>query len=166
MTRFIFMRVFAGLAFVAATVSTLETTAQTVGRLFSTPMERELLDELRNAPPPVAPAPAPVVEAPPEPVLVREPEPPEVQNVRIDGLVLRSDGRNVIWVNGSAVQSGASTYDGVRVEAKRAAGGSVRVVHAEGSSAAELRPGESVEFVGGQIVSGIGSPERVESSEQ
>jgi hypothetical protein len=63
--------------------------AQQMGRLFFSPAERSLLDSLRKAKPP-AQKPA-------------APSPAEAQSARLDGYVVRSDGKSTVWVNGSAV---------------------------------------------------------------
>ena len=63
--------------------------AQQIGRLFHSAAERSALDSLRRTKP--APKPA-APRASPDP-----------QSTRLDGYVVRSDGKSTLWVNGSAV---------------------------------------------------------------
>lgn len=70
-----------------------------IGRLFTTPAERAGLDRLRDAggrapEPELAQGPA-VVEAQPAPAPPPPPEP-----IAVTGIVTRSDGKSVVWVNG------------------------------------------------------------------
>lgn len=55
-------------------------TAQPLGRLFFTPEQRALLDQQSPAPPSTSPHPD--------------------QDLRLDGVVKRSDGRHTVWING------------------------------------------------------------------
>jgi hypothetical protein len=66
--------------------------AEPLGRLFHSPAERSALDSLRKArlqpQKPAAPRPS-----------------AEPQSARLDGYVVRSDGRSTLWVNGSAISN-------------------------------------------------------------
>ena len=64
--------------------------AQQLGRLFHSAAERNALDSLRKAKPPQQkPAGSQPSAAP--------------QSARVDGYVMRSDGKSTLWINGSAV---------------------------------------------------------------
>ena len=63
--------------------------AQQMGRLFFSPAERSVLDALRKAKPPLQKSPAQSAAKP--------------QSDRLDGYVVRSDGKSTVWVNGSAI---------------------------------------------------------------
>jgi len=64
--------------------------AEPLGRLFHSAAERSMLDALRKAKSkPAKPAPSGSSN--------------ESQAQRLDGYVLRSDGRTTLWVNGSAL---------------------------------------------------------------
>lgn len=79
------MRALFGLAFVAGALTcTGATAAEPLGRLFFTPAQRNALDAGKR------------VGAPPP----RAPEPRGPQEVRLNGIVTRSDGESTIWVNG------------------------------------------------------------------
>lgn len=71
-----------------------------IGRLFTTSAERAGLDRLRDAGGRQA-APEPVqatavVEAQPAP-----PPPPPPEPISVTGIVTRSDGKSVVWINGT-----------------------------------------------------------------
>ena len=85
------------------------------GRLLHTPDERALID---HPPPPSTPA-EPVQEGP----------------VRLDGIVRRSDGRTVIWVDGRPTAAS---------EAQPTAGGSAAVLSLPNGERRRLRVGESI----------------------
>lgn len=70
-----------------------------LGRLFFTPAERAALDEQRRAV---------TVSA----AVSRVPEP-----LRLDGYVLRADGRTTVWVNGEAAGGESLRRKGVKVGA-------------------------------------------------
>lgn len=89
------------LAFLLAWAATAQAAAEPprIGRLFTTPAERAGLDRLRDAggrAPDPGQAQGPVaVEAQPEPAPPPPPEP-----IAVTGIVTRSDGKSVVWVNG------------------------------------------------------------------
>ena len=65
-----------------------------LGRLFFTPAQRATLDKMRAQNVGVEKTAADTVPAPPLP-----------QNVTLDGIVRRSDGRNTVWLNSRAVST-------------------------------------------------------------
>lgn len=85
---------------VAAAAAEAAADPPVIGRLFTTPSERAGLDRLRDAGG-QAPAPAPAqdlsaVEAQPAP-----PPPPPPEPIAVTGIVTRSDGKSVVWINGT-----------------------------------------------------------------
>jgi hypothetical protein len=66
--------------------------AQQLGRLFHSAAERSALDSLRKTKPPQQ-----------KPVSPQAPTAP--QSARVEGYVMRPDGKSTLWVNGSAVSS-------------------------------------------------------------
>ncbi|MCB1915585.1 MAG: hypothetical protein KDG52_07710 [Rhodocyclaceae bacterium] len=89
---------------------------QGFGRLFHSPEQRRLID---HPPPPAAPAEPPVEAGP----------------VRLDGIIRRSDGRTVIWVDGRATRS---------TEARPAASGNAAILSLPNGEHRRLRVGESI----------------------
>ena len=61
--------------------------AQEIGRLFHSTEQRSALDALRKTKPQAQKPPGPEQTAPAQPA-------------RVDGYVLRSDGKSMLWVNG------------------------------------------------------------------
>lgn len=84
MTR---LRIFVCILFIGTHSAPLG--AQQLGRLFFSPAERAALDSLRKAKPQSQ---KPAAQSAAEP-----------QSARLDGYVVRSDGKSTVWVNGSAV---------------------------------------------------------------
>ncbi|RSZ60085.1 hypothetical protein HF313_15330 [Massilia atriviolacea] len=69
-----------------------------IGRLFTTPAEREQLDIARGL---VAPPAPPAAAAPPEP-----------QPVTVDGFVRRSSGKATVWINKEAQDGARKRFSG------------------------------------------------------
>lgn len=135
----------AGLALVAACMSVPhDADAQRLGRLFSTPEERALLDELRRD--------RRIIEPEPQSVVDIAPEIPTVEQVTIDGVVLRSSGANSAWINGQPVSGGARTRDGVRVDASAAGGGQVKITLPSGADTIDLKPGQKIDVNSGVVL--------------
>lgn len=121
-----------------------EAHAQRLGRLFSTPEERALLDELRRERNIVAPDPQAVVTA--------VPDVPAVEQVTIDGVVLRSSGADSAWINGRQVSGGARTREGVRVDTSTSRGGRVKITLPSGADTIDLKPGQRIDVNSGVVV--------------
>ena len=120
-----------------------------IGRLFSSPEQRVELDRLRDdTGSGEAREPVPV----PDPVgRVSRPEPEHGSPafaVTLDGVVMRSDGHRVTWVNGVEIAAGGSTPAGVRVETEAVPGGGLRIRVLRGGTGAILAPGQSVDQSG------------------
>lgn len=113
--------------------------AETLGRLFTTPAERAALERLRHPQAKLAEAPKPVkrqvVELPPA-------SPPPVPEVSVQGVVTRSDGQNVVWVNGETVLQSGPAGQGLRVETGRIRGDSVPIVLPGDKATIHLQPGQ------------------------
>ena len=65
--------------------------AEPLGRLFHSAAERRALDALRKE-----------KSQPPKPAVAHPPT--QAQAQRLDGYVVRSDGKSTLWVNGTAVR--------------------------------------------------------------
>ncbi len=134
--------VISGLAVVLVLVS-YDAEAQRLGRLFSTPEERALLDELRRERKIVAPDPQ---------VTEIVPDTPTVEQVIINGVVLRSGGTSSAWINGRQVDAGARTREGVRVDTSPAGGGRVKITLPSGAETIDLKPGQKIDVNSGVVV--------------
>jgi len=118
-----------------------------IGRLFSTPEQRVELDRIRNDPG-VGEEAAPVVDA-------TVPElPPEPERglpafaVTVDGVVLRSDGHRVVWVNGVEAEVGGTTPSGVGIEGEPAPNGRLRIRLPANGKRVVLRSGQTIDADG------------------
>ena len=122
-----------------------------IGRLFSSPEQRIELDRLRDDPGLGAEAEA---EAETEPAAGRtgpesRPAPassPPAFPVTVNGVVLRSDGRRVAWVNGAETATGTTTPEGLRIDA--APGRGLRIRWPGGRTSAALEPGQTIDAKG------------------
>ena len=65
-----------------------------------------------------------------------------------DGIVTRSDGHRVAWIDGVETAVGGSTPAGVRVETARAPGGRLGIRVSLGRTSAVLEPGQSIDADG------------------
>lgn len=119
--------------------------AEQLGRLFSTVEQRIDLDEIRDDPD-FGKEEAPTVTA-----VEQAPKGPSVTAVTVNGVVLRSGGRDVSWINGSRIDAGDATPDGVRVEADRSQGGSVKIRIPDGPETIALKPGQKIDVARGQV---------------
>jgi len=117
--------------------------AQRLGRLFSTPDERALLDELRRE--------RQIVDPDPQ-VAEIVADTPSVEQVTINGLVLRSSGAHSAWVNGRQVDGGARTREGVRVDTSATRGGRVKIILPSGAETIDLKPGQKIDVDSGVVV--------------
>ena len=118
-----------------------------IGRLFSSPEQRAELDRLREdsgAGEVAAPAPDPPArESRPE----TERRTPALA-ATFNGIVVRSDGHRVAWIDGIETAAGGSTPAGIRIESERAPDGRLRVRVSLGRTTAVLAPGQSIDADG------------------
>ena len=126
-----------------------------IGRLFSDPEQRIELDRLRNASDIAGDAAPAINRTEPETRPGSEPriEPERSRSrraVTFNGIVVRSDGHRVAWVDGVETAVGAVTPAGVQLDADRAPGGQLRIRLPDGRASAVLKPGQSLD-VNGQV---------------
>ena len=107
-----------------------------LGRLFFTPAQRATLEKLR--------AKNIVTEASSDPA----PAPPAPQNVSLDGVVRRSDGKNTVWLNNRAVsgrQAGGIDIATGKTDNR------VKLNIPESGRSIDLKVGQTAEIVSGTI---------------
>lgn len=125
--------------------------AQSLGRLFTTPQQRQSLDEIRydarTARPEPVPDPEPVA-ATPSP----QPQEPIVSKLVINGVVKRSGGRSTVWVNGEQVRPGGVSRDGIAVNPSRRRARGVQIRLPSGTETIELKPGQKIDVATGAVV--------------
>lgn len=133
-----------GVLVVAATFA-LPAESQRLGRFFSTPDERELLDELRRNRDLAGPEPEPLTQEPVQETVVEQ--------LSIDGVVIRSGGANSAWVNGRPVSDGWTTREGVRVDAASVGrSGRVIITLPSGVDTIDLKPGQKIDVESGLVM--------------
>ncbi len=120
--------------------------ADDLGRLFTTPEEREMLEALRHR--------SPRPEAPPEPLETEAlaPEPPPVQSVRVDGFVSRSRGNNTVWINGTNSLTGDLGSQQVDVNVRGIRGQTVPLRVQNSPVGIGLKPGQSFDPTDSRVV--------------
>ena len=114
--------------------------AENLGRFFSTPAERAAIDEARS-----------VYEYGKVIVPQKAAAAPVVEQVTINGVVVRSSGHNASWINGTSIASGDMTPEGVRVETLDRSGGTVRIIMPNGLDTVSLKPGQQINVVKGSV---------------
>ncbi|MFT5390325.1 MAG: hypothetical protein ACI8PT_000510 [Gammaproteobacteria bacterium] len=123
--------------------------AQSLGRIFSTVEQRAELDEIRDEYEYGKPVQARVRRTDVD----GEAAQPALPQVTVNGIVLRSSGAHVSWVNGVGIVSGQRTPEGIRVVAGRRNGvGEVRLVLPSGVDTAPIKPGQKIDVVNGRVV--------------
>ena len=69
----------------------------------------------------------------------------------VNGVVLRSDGHRLAWVDGVEAGDGATTPGGVGIDVDRAPGGRVRIRLPEHGVHADLKPGQTIDVARGSV---------------
>lgn len=116
--------------------------AQPLGRLFYTPAERAQLDIARMQKKPSADATA-AAAPPPEP-------PPMPQTVTYGGIVRRSDGKAMLWINNRLVEE-KEALTGLNVKGKVRPDGAVTLQVPQTGGSINVKVGQSVELQTGKI---------------
>jgi hypothetical protein len=109
--------------------------------LFTTPQERAALERLRNAPP--AP---PVVQTPIGPIgepVAKKEEPEKPEAITVNGVVIRSSGNHMVWVNGKNSLTGDLPRKSLAIATDRALGSSVPIRNKRSGKVIELKPGQT-----------------------
>ena len=122
--------------------------AAAIGRLFYTPAQRAALDVARRAKPV---APASQAEAPPPP-----PPPPQV--VSYGGIVRRSDGKAMLWINNRLVEE-KEALKGLNLKGRVRPDGAVTLQVPDSGGSLEVKVGQSVEVHTGRVAETRKRPE-------
>lgn len=123
----------ASLLLFGATVCAEETP---LGRLFLTPEQRAALDNARRN----------KIRA----EATRKPRASQAtRDVRVDGVVKRSDGESVVWINGKAVED--ETVDGMRVAPLAGTQSSIVVRDPDKGRVLKLKVGQRADLLTGKI---------------
>ena len=120
---------------------------QRIGRLFSSPEQRMELDRMRNDPGFGKKA-EPAADRPASGSLPESAGARPARAMTLDGVVLRSDGHRVAWIDGVERKTGTMLPAGVRIDAQRTPGGSLYVRLPEGRTSTALKPGQTIDAKG------------------
>lgn len=120
-----------------------------LGRLFTSPQERALLDKLRLA------KPKPKVKRRQAQAAPQEDAP--LRSFRFDGVVTRSGGASTAWVNGNKVYQQGSTRDGVALEVSPTEG-ELNVQLPRGGDSLEMKVGERFDPLSGRVKGPLQAP--------
>lgn len=111
-----------------------------LGRLFLTPEQRAALDNARRNK-----IRSEAVAA----AVVKQPKPPAARRVLINGVVKRSDGETIVWVNGKPVEG--ETPDGMQFQVGPRGESSVVVREPDRGRRVEIKVGQQVDLVTGRV---------------
>ena len=134
-------------AFLAAAIIAPAATAEPLGRLFTTPEERAMLERLRHAPPPVEKPVVQQVEVPPAPPVQPPTPPPPVPSIKVKGAVARSGGEGTAWVIVNGVSTLKTLNDDlssqyISVDTRRMRNGEVPIELPD-ATVIRLKPGQT-----------------------
>ncbi|MGB9989566.1 hypothetical protein [Pseudoduganella rhizocola] len=110
----LFSAVLAAAALAAALPVRAQTTFITMGRLFTTPVERTQLDQQRNSsgsavlPEGAATQMAAAAAPPAMPAAPAEAAPPAPEVLQLNGVLRRSNGKTIVWINNEPQDSSPS----------------------------------------------------------
>ena len=115
-----------------------------IGRMFFTPAERAQLDIARmQKKAPASPATAERAEPPPAP--------PQI--VTYGGIVRRSDGKSMLWINNRLVEE-REALAGLNLKGKVRSDGSVTLQVPDSGGSIDVKVGQSVEVHSGKVAEG------------
>ena len=116
--------------------------AEGLGRLFTTPVERRKLDKIRIAKPKPKKVEV-VVEEIIEPVVAEEKEVIIRDAITLHGVVHRSDGKNTAWVNDSNTFEGDLESQYIEIPNETIMSDNVTVVMPDNSTNVKIKVGDS-----------------------
>lgn len=118
--------------------------AKYLGRLFTTPEQRQQLNELRHNY---------------NPDQASERRRPSVGGVTLNGVVIRSGGQHSVWVNGRNTLEGGQLSQGIKVDMGRIAPDRPVIIHLpETDQPLHLKPGQTYQVTGNQILEAYETP--------
>jgi hypothetical protein len=126
--------------------------AEPLGRFFFTPQQRAELDAARGKRSPAPPRPAPVVEpATDSDAQAGAPRPPQV--ITYSGMVRRSDGRSVLWLNEQPMDA-KEALARLPLAGRVRPDGAVSLQDPHSGRTIDLKVGQSIELDSGGVTEG------------
>ena len=123
--------------------------AEELGRLFTTPKERSILEKLRHQQPVEIRIPEIAIEQKPD---VDETK-PVIGGITVNGLVYRSDGKNTAWINNNNTFEGDLGNQYIQIDAKNIDPDKVIIEIPLNNSRVKLKTGETYDPEKGEIES-------------
>ncbi len=135
--------------------------ADELGRFFTTPEEREMLNGLRDTADIVVVEPVNMPEPVVEMVLAPEPEPQEVveiPGITVNGVVYRRGGKSTAWVNGENSLEGDLESQYLQVDGRAIKGQVVPVQIKINNRELKLKPGQTYQPEGDRVIDSYSQP--------
>jgi hypothetical protein len=133
-------------------LNSVSVAADELGRLFTTPSERRMLEELRLAKPEEPVMEPEIVEIQIEEIIEPEEEPPLLTDtVSVKGMVYRENGKNTAWINDSNTFEGDLESQYIKVKPEEISKESVQIIMPDNTTRIELKVGQSYEPVAEEI---------------
>jgi hypothetical protein len=139
--------------------------ADELGRLFTTPAERRMLEELRYTKPEVPVVEPEIVEIQIEEIIEPEEEkeqaPLLTDTVSVKGVVYRESGKNTAWINDSNTFEGDLESQYIKVKPEGISKENVQIIMPDNTTRIELKVGQSYQPTKEKIIDLV--PEREEA---
>lgn len=112
---FCWISVFAFTLVIFLTTTQVTMATEKLGRLFTTPQERNALERLRHQRPVEIVQPEIKIREKPE---AEKEEQPEIGGITVKGLVYRKNGKSTAWINNSNTYEGSPENQYIQIDAK------------------------------------------------
>jgi hypothetical protein len=122
-----------------------------LGRLFTTPQERAMLEKSRHQPAPQVEKQPKRIEKKPSSVAEEVKAPPRIT---INGVVSRTDGTSTVWVNGMNSLDGDLNAQHIYVDSSSTRGEKVTIRLPNSPLELRLKPGETYEPSASTVIDG------------
>jgi hypothetical protein len=120
-----------------------------LGRLFTTPQQREVLEKLRHQ--------KPVEEITAPEILFEEPvvetEKPEIGGITVNGLVYRKGGKSTAWINSANTLEGNFGNEYIQIDARNIKPDDVEIVIPVSEKSVKLKAGDTYDPETDRIIS-------------
>jgi len=133
------------------------------GRLYTTPKQREQLDEARNKPPQETII---IDVAEPSATESAETDISTSQSISLDGIVYRSDGKNTAWINRSSTNEGNLETQFTNVDEKDVRSNQVKITLPDKQTQINLKVGEQYDIDSREVHDTMKDPASQSPSEQ
>jgi hypothetical protein len=140
--------------------------AEDFGRLFTTPSERRMLEELRYAKPEIPVVEPEIVEIKIEEIIEPEEEeqiPLLTDTVSVKGVVYRESGKNTAWINDSNTFEGDLESQYIKVKTDGISKENVEIIMPDNTTRIKLKVGQSYQPTDEKIIDLVPDPQDAEN---